>query len=81
MLQRQLMVHSFIYYELNQNIWSDARWDQAAQELLTLNQSGSAYEELFKDFDGSTGFHLAKYVANNGHLAYVAFELLAYYNE
>lgn len=78
MLQRQLMVHSYIYYELNDNIWTDSQWDEAAKELLTLDQKGSAYETLFKDFDGSTGYQLAQYVALNGHLGYVATGLLQY---
>lgn len=70
------MVHSFIYYELNTNIWSDDYWDEVAKELLTLEQKGSAYEELFKDFDGSTGMQLAAYVRRCGWLGYVARELI-----
>ena len=77
-LQRQLMVHSYIYYRLNDNIWSDEQWDKAAKELLSLDQTGSAYETLFKDFDGSTGYQLAQYVAMEGNLAYVAERLLAH---
>ena len=58
-LQQQLLVHSYLYYIKDDPIWTDTEYDKACKELLTLNQAGSPYEELFKDFDGSTGYHLA----------------------
>lgn len=60
----QILVHSCIYYELNQNIISDATWSQWAKELVELqNQYPNisqqiCYAEAFKDFDASTGAFL-----------------------
>lgn len=55
----QILVHSFIYYELNQNIISDDKWNRWAQELLKLQQDNpqiiTDYQEEFEDWDGSTG--------------------------
>lgn len=62
----QLLVHSYIYYELDTNIISDETWDKWAKELVYLqqhypNESRQVrYYELFKTFDGNTGFDLAK---------------------
>lgn len=64
--QRQLIVHSFIYYVYNQNIWSDYKFDSEAKEVVLLMQQpfavNSVFYDLFKDFDGSTGFHLTTYI-------------------
>ena len=32
----QILVHSFIYYDLNENIVSDDKWSQWATELVYL---------------------------------------------
>lgn len=64
-LRRQIVVHSCLYYELNQNIISDQEFDDRAYELATLQKAypdvslAVPYElEAFKRFDGSTGFDL-----------------------
>ena len=67
-LQRrlQMIVHSYIYYELNENIVSDAVWGRWAHELVALQKQYPEaskkvkFYELFKDFQGDTGFDLAK---------------------
>ena len=57
----QILIHSYIYYELNQNIVSDAKWTKWAKELVELQalypieSAAVIYSEQFKDFDGSTG--------------------------
>ena len=62
--RRQLLVHSIIYYILNDNIVSDAKWSQWAAELVELQKKypdiakTSVYAEAFSDFDGSTGYDL-----------------------
>ena len=67
----QLLVHSYIYYELDKNIISDSTWDKWAKELVKLQQQYPEeskqvkYYELFKDFDGNTGYHLAKNADND----------------
>lgn len=60
----QLLVHSYIYYEGNQNLVSDQTWDKWARELVSLQKCYPEmckhvdYHSYFKDFDGSTGFDL-----------------------
>ncbi len=60
--RRQIIVHSIIYYKLNDNIWTDHEWQEAANELVQLQKEYphpiGFYDEDFKDFDASTGFHL-----------------------
>lgn len=65
MLRLSLMVHSVIYYDLNDNIITDSEWTRRAKELVELQTkhpdiaASVKFHELYKDFDGSTGFHLA----------------------
>jgi NAD-dependent DNA ligase len=62
--RRQMLVHSYIYYELDQNIVSDAQWAKWAKELQQLQkdypeESKKVEEyEQFKDWDGSSGAFL-----------------------
>ena len=60
----QLLIHSCIYYKMDQNIISDKKWDQFARELLDLqtrypiiSRNVTLYE-YFKDWDASTGAFL-----------------------
>ena len=59
------MIHSIIYYEMDNNIISDAEWSKRAMELVELQREhpsvSTVFDEAFKDFDGSTGFHLLRY--------------------
>lgn len=63
-LQRQLIVHSFIYYDLNDNIWSDGQYDQCALLIEEQKYSDiwkqSKFYSIFKDWDSSTGMNLLK---------------------
>ena len=81
--RRQILVHSFIYYELNQNIVSDAQWSAWAQELEELQ---SKYPDIsdktefasdFKGFDHSTGANLRD-AYNKPNIVTLAFRLLSY---
>lgn len=62
--RRQMLVHSYIYYELDQNIVSDAQWSKWAKELQQLQKDYPEeskqveYYEQFKDWDGSSGAFL-----------------------
>lgn len=62
----QILVHSIIYYKLDDNVVSDATWNRWSAELMELqkkypNESKKApMHEMYKDFDGSTGFDLAE---------------------
>jgi NAD-dependent DNA ligase len=70
--RRQLIVHSFGYYRMNDNIIDDHTFDRWSMELVELQEKYPElakeveYHEYFKDFDGSTGFDLPT------HLPWVA---------
>lgn len=62
-LQRKIIINSIIYYELNESLMSDQKFDKMCRNLLkgiqyTKNYERSDYFYVFYDFDGSTGFHL-----------------------
>lgn len=64
-LQRFIILHSYIYYELNSNIISDKQYDEKSKELVKYKNE---YPELWKlsmyykqfgdDYNGATGFTL-----------------------
>jgi hypothetical protein len=60
----QMLVHSCIYYELDDNIVSDHTWQRWAEELQKLQEDHPEYlkigfyDHYFKDWDSATGAHL-----------------------
>lgn len=62
--RHQMILHSALYYHLDQNIISDHLWQQWADELATLQDENPEsckidyYDFEFKDWNGSTGMHL-----------------------
>ena len=60
----QMLVHSYIYYEMNENIISDSQWSKWAMELVELQSKYPSiadkiiYAEDFADWDGSSGAFL-----------------------
>ena len=60
----QMLIHSCIYYELNDNIVSDHKWQEWADELESLQKASPEecslgfFDYEFKDWNGSTGNHL-----------------------
>ena len=60
----QMLVHSYIYYELNQNIVSDSQWSKWATELADLQvkypelAKNVVYATDFEGWDGSSGAFL-----------------------
>ena len=80
----QLLVHSFIYYDLNENIVSDDKWSQWATELVYLQNEYTEisknviYYDTFKNFDGSTGFDLDY---RNPDIMNKAYKLLEYHKK
>ena len=60
----QMLIHSCIYYELNDNIVSDHRWQAWADELESLQRSNSNccdigfFDREFANWTGATGNHL-----------------------
>lgn len=64
LLQRWILVTSFAYYQLDENIVPDYRYDANAHQLVDLmNQYPgdaklSRYRDYFYDYTGETGYHL-----------------------
>lgn len=67
MLRSQMLVHSCIYYLLNDNMITDHEWTARAKKLAALQRKIIAkhghcevdwFDDAFKDWDGSSGFHL-----------------------
>lgn len=60
----QMLVHSYLYYELGTNIVSDHQWQDWANELTQLQAEYTEplgfYDKEFADWDGTTGFHLPR---------------------
>jgi len=57
----QMLVHSYLYYVLDENVVDDGKWQQWADELVELQKQRKDigfYDEAFADWDGSTGCHL-----------------------
>lgn len=62
--RRQILVHSVIYYKLNETLISDSQWASWALELEQLQAqypelaAACPYAKAFADFDHSTGMNL-----------------------
>ncbi len=60
----QVLVHSLLYYDLDVNLVSDYKWQDWAQELVTLQNNNPEiaeqviFADAFRGFDGSTGIGL-----------------------
>ena len=60
----QMLIHSCIYYELNDNIVSDHRWQSWADELEQLQKKHphcckiNFFDKEFENWNGATGNHL-----------------------
>lgn len=64
-LQRFIILHSYIYYELDDNAISDKEYDARARELVKykneypeLWKTSEYYKQFGDDYNGSTGFTL-----------------------
>ena len=64
MIQRWILLHSYLYYELDNSITSDANYNANAQQLIYLKNKypeefkETRYYQYFYDFESSTGFDL-----------------------
>lgn len=78
LLQRSILVNSFAYYELNENILTDYQYDVDAMQLAELKKeypdeySQSRYYEYFVDFcstddnqHSTSGFDIIRRVEKN----------------
>jgi len=72
----QLLVHSYLYYALNESIVDDAVFDRWSAELVSLQKDLKEpigfYDEAFADWTGETGMHLPR----DGWINYKALQLL-----
>ena len=74
LLQRSILVNSYAYYELNENILSDYQYDSNTRQLLELKKSApdawkkSRYYRYFENFESGTGFDLANRIRKNRKL-------------
>ena len=64
-LQRFIILHSYIYYELDNNYISDMEYDKKAKELVQykneypdLWKNSMYYKQFGDDYNGATGFTL-----------------------
>lgn len=65
-MQRVILIHSYLYYEKDNPIWSDRKFDEISKQLVREQseqteqwvRNKTQYGYAFYDFDGSTGFHL-----------------------
>lgn len=85
MLQRWILVHSYIYYEKDSNIVSDFVYDKNTQQLLKLMKKNprikTEFSYVFKNFESGTGFYLynslnpehRKLISRDANLAYNLF--------
>lgn len=62
-LRMNLLIHSYLYYKKDCNIITDQEWQKMAEELsmlqLVYGYQINIYDEMFKDWDGTTGSHLS----------------------
>lgn len=74
LLQRSILVNSYAYYELNENILPDYKYDANTRQLLELKVSApeayqkSRYRSYFNDFESGTGFDLTDRLRKNRKL-------------
>jgi hypothetical protein len=73
--ERQMLVHSYIYYVRDRNLWTDHNFNKKAVELADLIKSypdifeKSEWKDAFRDWDGSSGAYLPldnEWVINKG---------------
>lgn len=65
-LQRVILIHSYLYYEADNSVWSDKKYDEVARQLTDIQNKHTKswvhnitqYGYCFYDFDGTTGFDL-----------------------
>lgn len=64
LLQRWIILHSYLYYELDKSVIADKCFDDNCKQLMKMKKEfpkeykKSRYDYCMKDFDGNTGFDL-----------------------
>lgn len=65
-LQRVILIHSYLYYMLDNSIWPDSKYDEIARQLVQYQKRLTEYQIIrytqygyvFYDYDGNTGYDL-----------------------
>ena len=76
LLQRSILVNSYAYYELNENILADYQYDANTRQLLDLKKANpeayqkSRYYRYFDNFESGTGFDLTGRVREKNRKLY-----------
>lgn len=63
-LERVIAIHSYLYYERDNSIWTDKHFDEISKQLVSVLKyhdekwiiQHTQYGYAFYDFDGTTGF-------------------------
>lgn len=75
MLRSAMLIHSYIYYSLDDSIITDHEWQQRADELVELQAQLFMpigwYDAAFADWTGATGAHLPFDLWVTGKAAYI----------
>lgn len=75
LLQRSILVNSYAYYELNENILTDFQYDANTRMLRQLKRefpeeySKSRYFKYFEHFESGTGFDMMGMLAKDKELS------------
>lgn len=63
--QRQFLVHSFLYYKIDETIWDDTTYDQCCKKMIALmgeDHVRTKYHELCLPCgDTGSGYYIRKY--------------------
>lgn len=71
LLERSILVNSYAYYELDENILSDYQYDANTRQLLELKDTApedfkrSRYYKYFDNFESGTGFDLSSRIKSD----------------
>lgn len=82
-LRRQLLLHAYIYYTLDENLISDHEWDRRGRELHSLQQEWgwniNFYDHIFQKFEGQSGYYFpTNFQGSDEHVDRVARRLVDY---
>lgn len=71
-LQYRILLNSYIYYEMNNNIISDRKFDEECKQYLSLVEKygedvlkRTRYYHAFAGFNGCTGFDLCEHLTED----------------
>jgi len=81
-LQRMIILHSILYYELDNSVLTDKSYDELSRQLVTMQKSNDTkdtdYYYCMYDFDGNTGFDLYNRLSEKDktYLKHIALSIL-----